>query len=82
MDIQKPIQTTLNSSHKERLLRLQEVIHITGISKSQIYKLMAEKHFPQVIKITPDGGRSSGWLESEIQAFITSRISASRQGAE
>lgn len=63
----------------ERILRLTDVIRITAISRSQIYKLVSEDRFPHPIKLC-EGGRSSGWLQSEIQNFIAQRIAESRGG--
>jgi prophage regulatory protein len=40
-----------------------------------VYQLEAEKRFPQRIKI---GNRAVGWLESEVQAWLASRVQSSR----
>lgn len=58
------------SEQRERVLRLPEVMRTTGLSKSQIYKLQGEGRFPGRIKIYG----TSGWLDSEIQAFIRMAI--------
>jgi len=42
-----------------------------------IYQLQAERHFPQRIKL---GERAVGWLESEVQAWLDTRIAGSRTG--
>lgn len=54
------------------LLRLPDVEQRTGLKKSSLYALMADGLFPKVIKLTK---HSSAWLESEIDGWITSRIS-------
>ncbi len=54
--------------------RLNGVKVMVGLSRSTIYSLMAAGKFPKSI---PLGERSVGWLESDIQAWIDSRISAS-----
>lgn len=59
----------------ERLLRLPVVKQRVGYSKSRIYYLVAEGRFPSPIAI---GARASAWLESEIDAWIASRINDSR----
>ena len=63
----KSIDTKLN----HRILRLIDVVRITGIPRSSIYHLIELGTFPSYIKI---GERSSGWLEHEIQAWIEQRI--------
>jgi prophage regulatory protein len=48
----------------------------TGLSRSTIYQRMTEGHFPKPISI---GLRAVGWLESEIEEWVTLRIEKSRQ---
>ena len=63
------------SEQRERVIRLPEVIQTTGLSRSQIYKLQGEGRFPRCIKING----ISGWVDSEVQAFIRKAI-ARRNG--
>ena len=60
-------------SHK--ILRLPEVISKTGIGRSTIYTKIAERKFPRPIQL---GTRSVGWLETDIDQWLSQRISASR----
>ncbi|MBM7072410.1 AlpA family transcriptional regulator [Shewanella sp. 202IG2-18] len=53
-----------------RLLRLPEVIDMTGFSRSTIYNLMRDGEFPANKRI---GGNSVAWLESDIVEWIKSR---------
>ncbi len=53
------------------ILRLPEVIKLTGLSRSAIYDLIAKKLFPKQIKLTT---RSSGWIKSEVEQWICDRI--------
>lgn len=69
-----PLNTD-NQKIKERVLRLTEVKSRTGLSRSTIYLAITEKSFPKAISL---GARSVGWLESEIDAWITERIIKSR----
>ncbi|MCZ4293878.1 AlpA family transcriptional regulator [Vibrio sinaloensis] len=56
-----------------RFLRLKEVISLTGLGRSTIYKFMAdETDFP---KSVPLGGRAVAWVESEIEEWMESRLS-------
>ncbi|WP_116870595.1 AlpA family transcriptional regulator [Vibrio splendidus] len=54
-----------------RFLRLQDVMSLTGLGRSTIYKFMDEDIFPKNI---PLGGRAVGWLESEIEEWMESRL--------
>jgi len=58
-----------------RILRLENVKTRTGLSRSSIYALIKEKRFPGNISL---GARSVGWVESEIESWIESRVQASR----
>lgn len=64
-------------SDEERILRIQEVRARTGLSRSTIYELVAEGLLDPPVRI---GHRTSGWIESEVNAFIQRRIAESRRG--
>jgi prophage regulatory protein len=53
-----------------RLLRLNEVRMRVGLGRSTIYRWISEGYFPKPIKL---GYHSVGWLESEIDLWISSR---------
>ena len=59
----------------QRILRLAQVREVTGLGRSCIYQLQAQKEFPQRIKI---GARAVGWIESEVQQWVAKRIFQSR----
>ncbi|MDN3568003.1 helix-turn-helix transcriptional regulator [Paeniroseomonas aquatica] len=63
------------ASGADRILRQPEVARRTGLSRSSIYQRVKECHFPVPIAL---GERAVGWLESEIDGWITERIIASR----
>ncbi|TFW21818.1 AlpA family transcriptional regulator [Pseudomonas putida] len=54
-----------------RILRMKTVIEITGLARSTVYKYVAEGVFPKPLSL---GGRSVGWLESEVHSWIQSRL--------
>lgn len=54
-----------------KLIRLPEVIELTGLSRSSIYAYISQGLFPQPVKI---GIRSVAWYEWEIQEWINNRI--------
>jgi prophage regulatory protein len=61
-----------------RFMRLREVMAITGIAKSQIYKLVAEGRFPQQAKVGP---RMSRWVEPEVEAWQRERLEERQKAA-
>jgi prophage regulatory protein len=61
-----------------QILRLPAVKQQTGLSRSTLYKLVSLGRFPKQIDL--GGGRAVGWLESDVQAWIKSRLAATRMG--
>ncbi len=55
-----------------RILRLPQVIELTGFSRSSIYALMKTGEFPLNIKL---GQRAVGWKEQDITNWINTRAS-------
>jgi len=54
-----------------QLLNLKEVIYLTGLKRSSIYKFMEEGLFPKSVSI---GGRSVMWKEGDIHNWIVDKI--------
>ncbi|MCB1613964.1 MAG: AlpA family phage regulatory protein [Xanthomonadales bacterium] len=59
---------------RDRVLRRPEVERITGLSRSSIYRGMANDDFPRAITISK---KSVGWLASSIEAWLAARVAAS-----
>lgn len=59
----------------QRLMRLAEVKHLTGLCRSSIYARIACGEFPVPRKL----GRISFWLESEINKWIDG-VATKREG--
>ena len=55
----------------ERIIRLRTVLFRTGLSRSTIYRKIAEGTFPPQIKISVNG---SGWHESDIVSLIADPV--------
>ena len=60
---------------EHHILRLKDVIAMTGLSRSTIYLRMDQGKFPQHINL---GSRAVGWIGSEIKEWIEERIRESR----
>jgi len=61
-----------------RLLRLPEVTARVALGRTTIYDRVAAGTFPRPVAI---GGNRVAWLESEINAWISRQVTASRQAA-
>lgn len=61
-----------NESNKNitfRIIRMQEVLTITGLSRSTIYRRIESGDFPVPISL---GGKSIGFLSNELDEWIRS----------
>ena len=56
-----------------RIERLPTVIERTGLCRSQIYALLAQRRFPAKIKLS---ARAIGFLSHEIDGWIAERAAA------
>lgn len=60
------------------ILRLPAVMARTGLSHSTIYLRISEGRFPTSVSL---GGRSVGWIESEVNDWLNHKVKASRKAA-
>ena len=58
------------SIENERLLRRDEVLRLTGLSKSTLNKMVKAGTFPAPVRI---GTRAVAWRESEVLEWIQTR---------
>ena len=54
-----------------KLLRLNDVMTKTGLSRSSIYKQMSNDNFPRHVKL---GARIVAWHEAAIDNWISSKL--------
>ena len=54
----------------DRLMGITEVAMVTGLSRSTIYRLIANNEFPLPVSIS---SRRVGWRESAVIAWIETR---------
>ena len=62
---------------KQTILRRKQVVDRTGICLSSIYNFISDGTFPKPVSL---GSRSVGWLEHEIDEWISERIDKRNQG--
>tara|TARA_B100000700_G_scaffold190284_1_gene209713 strand:+ start:6256 stop:6501 length:246 start_codon:yes stop_codon:yes gene_type:complete len=63
----------------EKFLRIREVQGFSGLSRSQIYALVAKGEFPKQIKVSE---KASAWLLSELEAWMSERIAGRKLASE
>ena len=66
-----------NTSINPRIIRWPKVHDKIGLCRSHVHQLITKGLFPAQIKLTSNG-RASGWIESEVDAWLAQRIAASR----
>lgn len=59
----------------DQLVDMRFITKLTGLTDKWFYKLISLGEFPKPIKL----GRSSRWLQSEVEAWLQQRIAQSRQ---
>lgn len=52
-----------------RILRLRDVVYLTGLSRSTVYSLIQNEKFPKPLRLS---ARASGWLLGEVEEWINS----------
>lgn len=58
-----------------RMLRLPEVMRKTGLSRSQIYRLIDMGSFPSQVHLAE---RTAAWIDAEIEQWLMERINRTR----
>lgn len=53
-----------------RMMRINEVMQVTGLTRGTIYSQMAKGNFPQPVKLTE---RLNGWRSDVIEEWIEGR---------
>ena len=57
----------------ERIMRISEVIQVTGLSKTTIWRRVKDEDFPAPVRLGRLATRSVGWRESEVKGWLGSR---------
>ena len=60
---------------RERFLRIPEIVHRTGMSRTTIYDRINEGKFPKQI---PLGSNLVVWLESDVQKWMQEQVDKGR----
>ena len=66
----------MKHNNQMQFLRLPQVMRQVGLSKPQLYKLIAKNQFPSQIKIC---SRISVWLESDVVEWMQEQVLRHRE---
>lgn len=66
--------TSKPSLSEDQFVDMAFITRLLGVSDKWIYRLIKDGLFPKPIKL----GRSSRWLQSEVETWLLARIDASR----
>jgi prophage regulatory protein len=64
-----------NAPTATRILRRPEIEARYGLKRSTLYDAVRAGSFPRPIQL---GARATGWIEAEVEAWLSARIAASR----
>lgn len=53
-----------------RIVRRAEVLHLTGLSRATLYRLLGQGRFPCPVRLSTN---AIGWREAEVRAWLESR---------
>jgi len=72
LDQKQSVGSSVSMPEPDRIIRLKTVLARTGLSRSTIYRKIAEGTFPARLKISTNG---TGWHESDINRWIADPVS-------
>lgn len=67
-------QNNDSSLLNDKVVDMKFITEFTGLTDKWFYKLISEGKFPKPIKL----GRSSRWLQSEVEVWLQQHIDKSR----
>ena len=70
--------TTEKNTHPRRFIRVKEVLSITSLSQSELYRRIKADTFPVQVKLAPG---HVVWVLSEVENWVTERIAEARSEA-
>ena len=65
-----PVTMPSSNNMPERIIRIKEVVELTGLSRTTLWRMEKTRKFPNRVSL---GANSIGWRLSEIQDWIDNR---------
>jgi len=66
-------------SQNNKIIRLNEVMDMTGLSRSTIYRMMDKEDFPLSTSL---GERAIGWSMQEVQEWVQNKLNIRNRMSE
>ncbi|MDE0259615.1 MAG: AlpA family phage regulatory protein [Gammaproteobacteria bacterium] len=57
------------AQHSLEILRIKDVIEMTGLSRTSIWRRVKQEQFPQPLRLGGPGSRAVGWHRSTIEEW-------------
>jgi prophage regulatory protein len=70
MHAHKSAHTAERSHERSVFLRMRSVISMTGLARSTIYRLVAQKQFPSPLRLAV---RAIAWRRADLERWIAAR---------
>ncbi|MDA9580462.1 AlpA family phage regulatory protein [Luminiphilus sp.] len=58
---------------RTRLLRINEVTEVIGVSRTTIHRMVTKDLFPKSVPLIP-GGIARAWVEAEVESWLDQRV--------
>ena len=72
-----PLESQARVASASRLLTCEDVIEVTSLSRSTIYRLVAKNGFPRPLRLSP--GRV-GWTQADLDSWFVARSKGGGNG--
>ena len=69
------------NQHETKLIRVKDVVDVTGLSRSYVYALADEGLFPKSVPLVP-GGVARAWVYAEVQEWLEQRVAERDMGVQ
>ena len=63
------------------IIRIKDIIKITGLSRTSIWRYIRKGSFPEPVALGGPGSRAVGWHASEVREWLDSRPRKTCQAA-
>ena len=58
---------------QSEILRIKDIMRVTGLSRTSIWRYIKTGSFPQPVALGGPGSRAVGWYACEVQHYLDSR---------
>ena len=66
---------------QSEILRIKDIIRVTGLSRTSIWRYVKSGSFPEPVSLGGPGSRTTGWYASEVADWLETRPRKTCQAA-